>query len=37
LTTLPDNYILSEEIEYAIEPGMKYLIEDDFWKKESKD
>jgi len=37
LTTLPDNYILSEEIEYTLEPDMKYLIEDDFWKRESKD
>lgn len=36
LTTYPDYYILSEEIEYELENDMKYQIEDDFWRDESK-
>jgi hypothetical protein len=36
LTTHPDYHILSEELEYEIEDGMKYKVEDPFWENESK-
>ena len=36
-TTPPDYYIISEEIEYKINYDMKYLVEDEFWRRESKD
>jgi hypothetical protein len=35
--TPTDYQIISEEIEYKINYDMKYLIEDDFWRRESKD
>lgn len=37
LTTPRDYSIISEELEYAIDPDISYLIEDDFWLNESKD
>lgn len=37
LITPKDYSIISEEIEYAIDPDMDYMIEDDFWMDESKD
>lgn len=37
LTTPPDYHIISEELEYKIDYRMKYQIEDEFWKNESKD
>ena len=37
LTTPRDYSIISEEIEYAVDHGMKYQVEDDFWLNESKD
>jgi len=33
----PDYSIISEELEYTVDYRMKYRIEDDFWKEESKD
>ena len=36
-TTPVDYHIISEELEYKIDHDMKYLIEDEFWEKESKD
>jgi hypothetical protein len=36
-TTPSDYQILSEELEYKINHDMKFLVEDDFWKQESKD
>jgi len=36
LATYPDYHIISEQIEYKIDYRMKYLIEDEFWEKESK-
>ena len=36
LVTYPDYHIISEQIEYKIDYRMKYLIEDEFWEKESK-
>jgi len=36
-TTPADYKIISEEIEYKINYDMKYLVEDDFWRRESKD
>jgi hypothetical protein len=35
-TTYPDYYIISEELEYKIDYRIKYQIEDEFWKNESK-
>ena len=37
LVTPNDYSIVSEEIEYTINTDMKYLMEDEFWEKESKD
>jgi hypothetical protein len=37
LVTPGDYTIISEELEYAIDPDMKYTVEDDFWLEESKD
>lgn len=37
LTTPPDYHIISEELEYRIDYRVKYQIEDEFWKNESKD
>ena len=37
ITTPRDYTILSEEIEYSVDHAMGYIIEDDFWMKESKD
>jgi len=37
LTTYPDYHIISEELEYKIDYRIKYQIEDEFWKNESKD
>ena len=37
LVTPNDYSIVSEEIEYTINTDMKYLVEDEFWEKESKD
>lgn len=37
LVTPNDYTIVSEEIEYNLNNDMKYLIEDEFWEKESKD
>mgnify|MGYP000695644171 CR=1 FL=1 len=37
LVTPNDYSIVSEEIEYTITNDMKYLVEDEFWEKESKD
>jgi hypothetical protein len=36
LTTYPDYYITSEEIEYELERDIKYQVEDKFWEDESK-
>ena len=36
-TTPADYQIISEELEYKISHGMKFLVEDPFWKRESKD
>ena len=37
MTTPRDYSIISEELEYVIDPDIDYMIEDDFWLKESKD
>ena len=37
LVTPNDYTIVSEEIEYNLNNDMKYLVEDEFWEKESKD
>jgi hypothetical protein len=37
LTTPKDYQILKEELEYTVDYDMKYIIEDQFWMKESKD
>jgi hypothetical protein len=37
LVTPRDYTVISEELEYAIDPDMKYMVEDDFWLEESKD
>lgn len=37
LITPRDYTILSEEIEYKIDPNLKYQVDDQFWKDESKD
>jgi hypothetical protein len=37
MTTPRDYAIISEDLEYAIDPDIDYMIEDDFWLKESKD
>ena len=37
LVTPNDYSIVSEEIEYTVNTDMKYLVEDEFWEKESKD
>lgn len=37
LVTPNDYTIVSEEIEYNLDNDMKYLVEDEFWEKESKD
>ncbi len=37
LTTPRDYSIISEELEYDVDNDMSYIIEDDFWMKESKD
>ena len=37
LTTYPDYYIVSEELEYKINPDVKFRTEDPFWEEESKD
>lgn len=37
LTTYPDYHIISEELEYKIDYRLKYYIEDEFWREESKD
>jgi hypothetical protein len=37
MTTPRDYSIVSEELEYVIDPDIDYMIEDDFWLKESKD
>ena len=37
LTTPRDYSIISEEIEYDVDHEMSYLLEDDFWLKESED
>ena len=36
LTTYPDYHIVSEELEYEVENTMKYQVEDEFWRMESK-
>lgn len=36
-TTPADYQIISEELEYKINHDMKFLVEDPFWKRESKD
>lgn len=36
-TTPADYQIISEELEYKINHDMKYLVEDPFWKRESRD
>lgn len=37
LVTPKDYSVISEELEYAIDPDIDYMIEDDFWMDESKD
>jgi hypothetical protein len=37
ITTPRDYSIISEELEYTIDHDMSYMVEDDFWLKESKD
>ena len=37
LVTPRDYTIISEELEYSIDQDLDYMIEDDFWMKESKD
>ena len=37
MTTPRDYSIVSEELEYVIDHDLDYMIEDDFWMKESKD
>ena len=37
LITYPDYYIVSEELEYKINPDVKFRTEDPFWEEESKD
>ena len=37
LTTPRDYHVVKEELEYAIDYSMRYRIEDDFWKEESRD
>lgn len=37
IVTPRDYTVISEEMEYEIDHDMKYMIEDDFWLKESKD
>jgi hypothetical protein len=37
ITTPRDYSIISEELEYTIDHDMSYMVEDDFWMKESKD
>ena len=37
ITTPRDYSVISEELEYTIDHDMSYMVEDDFWLKESKD
>ena len=37
IVTPRDYTIISEELEYVIDHDLDYMIEDDFWMKESKD
>jgi len=37
ITTPRDYSVISEELEYTIDNDMSYMVEDDFWLKESKD
>ena len=37
ITTPRDYSIISEEMEYTVDHDMSYMVEDDFWLKESKD
>lgn len=37
ITTPRDYSVVSEELEYTIDHDMSYIVEDDFWLKESKD
>jgi hypothetical protein len=37
ITTPRDYSVISEELEYIIDHDMSYMVEDDFWLKESKD
>ena len=37
ITTPRDYSVVSEELEYTIDHDMSYMVEDDFWLKESKD
>lgn len=37
LVTPRDYTVMSEELEYAVDHDLEYLIEDDFWMEESKD
>jgi hypothetical protein len=37
ITTPRDYSVVNEELEYSVDYDMRYRIEDDFWKGESKD
>jgi hypothetical protein len=37
ITTPRDYSVISEELEYTVDHDMSYMVEDDFWLKESKD
>ena len=37
LTTPRDYHVVKEELEYTLDYDMRYRIEDDFWKEESRD
>ena len=37
ITTPRDYHVVKEELEYSVDYDMKYLVEDSFWRNESRD